>query len=97
MAHFEELGEVNLFPCFASAWLLTWQQCPVLTVMIPALSRLLTGPMSSVYNLALRSGIEEKAGKWANTMLVAVSGIVKLSAASAPVPSGKLYRVLNSR
>jgi len=51
--------------------------------------------MSSIYNRALQSGDEGKAGKWANTMLVAVSGIVKLSAVSAPVPSGKIYRVLN--
>jgi hypothetical protein len=52
--------------------------------------------MSSIYNRALRSGDEGKAGKWANTMLVAVSGIVKLSAVSAPVPSGKLFRVLSN-
>ena len=52
--------------------------------------------MSIIYNRALRSGDEGKAGKWANTMLVAVSGIVKLSAVSAPAPSGKLFRVLSN-
>lgn len=58
--------------------------------------RLFTGPMYALYNHVLRMGSEVRGEKYANTILGAVSGIVKLSAAGRGLQDLTLYRALKA-